>query len=70
MGIRFMDEVAKDIIMKGEISLPQNCITGSSFEKWLYETDNDNNNSYYTMKLMDQKGINFYDPRETLGDAA
>lgn len=39
MGIRFMDKVAQDIIKKGEIKLTDNCITGSKFEKWLYDDE-------------------------------
>jgi hypothetical protein len=39
MGIRFLDEIAKDLEKKDKIKLPNDSITGTEFEKWLYETD-------------------------------
>ena len=38
MSIKFADEIAKEIKERGQIQVPDSCITGEEFEKWLRET--------------------------------
>lgn len=38
--IKMAKDIIKDIENKGQISVPEGCVTGEAFEKWLYE-DND-----------------------------
>lgn len=35
MPIKFADDIIKEIINRGEISVKNNCVTGEEFEKWL-----------------------------------
>ena len=37
MGIKFADEIAKEVKERGQIKIPDNCVTGEEFEKWLYD---------------------------------
>ena len=40
MSIKFADEIAKEIKERGQIQVPDGCVTGEEFEKWRnsYET--------------------------------
>ena len=35
MPIKFADDIIKEIINRGKISVKNNCVTGEQFEKWL-----------------------------------
>lgn len=35
MPIKFADDIIKEIINRGKISVKNNCATGEEFEKWL-----------------------------------
>ena len=37
MSIKFADEIAKEIKERGQIQVPDGCVTGEEFEKWLRE---------------------------------
>lgn len=35
--IKFAEDIVKEINERGTISVPENCMTGEEYEKWLYE---------------------------------
>lgn len=35
--IKYADKIIKDIESRGPISVPDNCVTGEEFEKWMRE---------------------------------
>ena len=37
MSIKLADEIAKEIKERGQIQVPDGCVTGEEFEKWLRE---------------------------------
>lgn len=37
MSIKFADEIAKEIKERGQIQDPDGCVTGESYEEWLYD---------------------------------
>ena len=37
MGIKFADEIVKEIKERGQIQVPDGCVTGEEFDKWLRE---------------------------------
>lgn len=37
MAIKYANEIVKEIEERGQIQVPDNCITGEEFEKWLRE---------------------------------
>lgn len=51
MPIKFADDIIKEIINRGEISVKNNCVTGEEFEKWLRREKEVNGNTY----LIDEK---------------
>lgn len=36
MAIKYADEIIKDIKERGEIKVPDDCVTGEEYENWLY----------------------------------
>lgn len=46
MSIKFADDIIKEIINRGEISVKNNCVTGEEFEKWLRREKEVNGNTY------------------------
>lgn len=35
--IKYAEDIVKEIDERGTIKIPDNCVTGEEFEKWLYE---------------------------------
>ena len=44
MPIKFVDNIIKEIINRGKISVKNNCVTGEEFEKWLRRGNEVNGN--------------------------
>ena len=44
MPIKFVDDIIKEIINCGKISVKNNCVTGEEFEKWLRRGNKVNGN--------------------------
>lgn len=44
MPIKFVDDIIKEIINHGKISVKNNCVTGEEFEKWLRRGNKVNGN--------------------------
>ena len=42
IGIKYADQIVKEINKRGPITIPKGCVTGEEFEKWLYEESNKN----------------------------
>ena len=47
MPIKFADDIIKEIINRGKISVKNNCVTGVEFEKWLRRENEVNGNTYF-----------------------
>ena len=45
MPIKFADDIIKEIINRGKISVKNNCVTGVEFEKWLRRENEVNKNT-------------------------
>ena len=45
MPIKFADDIIKEIINRGKISVKNNCVTGVEFEKWLRRENEVNGNT-------------------------
>lgn len=43
--MKFSEEIIKEIRKRGNIKVPKGYITGESFEKWLYKTQKENNDT-------------------------
>lgn len=39
MDIKYANEIVKEIEERGEIQVPDGCVTGEEFEKWLRDRD-------------------------------
>lgn len=39
MAIKYANEIVKEIEERGEIQVPDGCVTGEEFEKWLRDRD-------------------------------
>ena len=37
MDIKFAEDIVKEMEERGDITVPQDCVTGEDFEEWLYE---------------------------------
>lgn len=37
MSIKYADDIIKEIEERGQIQVPEGCVTGEEFEKWLRE---------------------------------
>ncbi len=37
MAIKFANEIIEEIEARGEIIIPEGCVTGEEYEAWLYE---------------------------------
>ncbi len=35
-GIKFADQIVKEMDARGQVIVPDNCVTGEAFEEWLY----------------------------------
>ena len=46
MPIKFADDIIKEIINRGKISV-KNCVTGEEFEKWLRRENKVNGNTHF-----------------------
>lgn len=44
MSIKFADDIIKEIIDRGKISVKNNCVIGEQFEKWLRRENKVNGN--------------------------
>lgn len=38
-GIKTAEDIIREIEQRGTIHVPDNCVTGESFEEWLYEEE-------------------------------
>ena len=47
MPIKFADDIIKEIINRGKISVKNDCVTGEEFEKWLRRENEVNGNTYF-----------------------
>ena len=47
MPIKFADDIIKEIINRGKISVKNDCVTGVEFEKWLRRENEVNGNTYF-----------------------
>ena len=47
MPIKFADDIIKEIINRGKISVKNDCVTGEEFEKWLRRDNEVNVNTYF-----------------------
>ena len=47
MPIKFADDIIKEIINRGKISVKNNCVTGEEFEKWLRRENEVNGHTYF-----------------------
>ena len=45
MPIKFADDIIKEIINRGKISVKNNCVTGEQFEEWLRRENEVNGNT-------------------------
>lgn len=39
MAIKYADEIVKEIEERDTITIPDDCVTGEEFEKWMYENE-------------------------------
>ena len=51
MGIKFAKDIVKEIEARGSIKVPDNCVTGETFEKWLCEEKNKMNDIKISRKI-------------------
>ena len=49
-GIKYADQIVKEINKRGPITIPKGCVTGEEFEKWLYEKSDKSNKNFINKK--------------------
>ena len=49
-GIKYADQIVKEINKRGPVTIPKGCVTGEEFEKWLYEKSDKSNKNFINKK--------------------
>ena len=62
MPIKFADDITKEIINRGKISVKNNCVTGEEFEEWLRgENMNDEEKVNKIIELLKSPDLDDYE---------